>query len=148
VRGNDVRSTAYKRVATIGSEDHRGRQRRFEESIEVGETFNVQHVDLSHSVGMGRDYGRKAAYFVNKDNTRNNFRHPLVDIALDDLVNLSSQLFCHLSPAALYETAHDAHNVLPALWPRIRRIKVAKRDVLNKFLALVDITFGKGNVSL
>jgi hypothetical protein len=105
-------------------------------------------MDLSHSVGVGRNYGRRAAHFINKDNTRNDFRHPLVDIALDDLVNFSSQFFCHLRSAALYETAHDAHNVLPALWPRIRRIKVAKCDVLNEFLALVNVTFGKGHVSL
>ena len=72
----------------------------------------------------------------------------MVDIALNDFINLSAQFLCHLRSAALYETAHDAHNVLPALWPRIRRIKVAKCDVLNKFLALVNITFGKRNVSL
>lgn len=59
MRGNDIRRTAYKRVATIGGKDHRGRHRRFEEGIEVGETFNVEHVDLSHSVGMGEITVRK-----------------------------------------------------------------------------------------
>jgi len=46
VRGNDVRRASYKRVSTIGSKDHRGRHRGFEQGIEVSEAFNVEHVDL------------------------------------------------------------------------------------------------------
>ena len=146
--GNDVGRAAYKGVAPIGSKDHCGSHRRFEQSIEIGEAFNVEHVDLSCSVGMVRDYSRKATYFVDEDDARNNFRHPLVDIALDDLVNLSSQFFCHLGPATFYETAHNAHDILPALRPCICCIEVAKGDVLNKFLAFVNITFRKRHVRL
>ena len=42
-------------------------------------------------------------YFVDEDDARNDFCHPLIDITLDNLVNLSSQFFCHLHPAAFYE---------------------------------------------
>ena len=90
--------------------------------MEVGETFNVEHVNL-----------------VNKENSRHQLSHTVVNVFIDDLVYLSSQFIGDFRFLRLHELPHHGHDVLSALRSRIGDIQVVKSHVLNYFLPLVDI---------
>jgi hypothetical protein len=111
-----------------GKNDGRGHG-RLEERVEVGETLDIKHVDL-----------------VDEDDTWDDLCNALVNIALDDLIDLSSELLGDFGPATLDETAHDAHNVLAALWSSVCGVKITKGDVLDEFLVLVNIALGQGDI--
>ena len=85
-------------------------------------------------------------YLVNEDDTRNNLSDTLVNITFHDLVDFLPQLFGHLGPPTLHQASHHAHDVLPALWPRIRRVQVSESHVLHKFFPLVDVSLWEGDV--
>ena len=90
--------------------------------MEVGETFNVEHVNL-----------------VNKENSRHQLSHTVVNVFIDDLVYLSSQFIGDFRFLRLHELPHHGHDVLPALGPRIGHVQVVEGDVLDDFLPLVNI---------
>jgi len=73
VWSDDISRPTHKRVASVAGKNHSRCHGRLQEGIEVRETFNVQHVN-----------------FINKNDTGNNLSNTLVDVALDDLVDLSS----------------------------------------------------------
>ena len=100
-----------------------------EEGVEVGETLDVKHMN-----------------FIDEDDSWNDLRDTLVNITLDNFINLSAKLIGDFCPATLDETAHDAHNILAALWSSICGIEVTKSDVLNELLALVDIALGQRDI--
>ena len=106
-----------------------GSQGRLEEGVEVGEAFDIEHVNL-----------------VDEDDTWNDLCNALVNIALDDLVDLPSEFIGYFSPGTLYETAHYAHDVLATLGSSVRGVKIAERDVLNEFLAFVNIALGQRDI--
>lgn len=83
---------------------------------------------------------------IDEDDSWNDLRNTLVNIALDDLIDLSAKFIGDFCPATLYKTAHDAHNILATLWSSICGVKVTKGDVLNEFLALVNIALGQGDI--
>ena len=67
----------------------------------------------------------------------------LVNVSVDYLVDLLPQLFCYLSLLGFHHLAHHWYDVLTALRPCIRSVKVVQSDILNNFLLLVDITLQK-----
>jgi len=84
--------------------------------------------------------------FIDEDDTWNDLCDTLVNVALDDFVDFSAKFIGDLCPATLDETAHYAHNVLAALWSSVCGIKIAECDILDEFLALVNIALGQRNI--
>ena len=83
---------------------------------------------------------------IDEDDTRNDLCNTLVNVAFDDFIDFPAKFICDLCPAALDETAHYAHNVLAALWSGVCGIKIAEGDILNEFLALVNIALGQRDI--
>jgi hypothetical protein len=85
-------------------------------------------------------------HLVDEQHARDQLGDALVDVRVDDLVDLGPQLVRHLCPAALDELPHDAHDVLPALRPRVRHVEVVQRHVLDNLLLLVHVALGQRDV--
>ena len=83
---------------------------------------------------------------IDEDDAWNDLRNTLVNVTLDDFVDFSAKFIGNLCPAALDETAHYAHNVLAALRPGVCGIKITEGDILNEFLALVNIALGQRDI--
>ena len=129
MRCDYVGRSTDKSFASVGSEDDGRCHGGLEEGVEVGETLDIEHVNL-----------------VDEDDTWNDLCNALVNIALDDFVDLSSKFVSDFCPATFYEAAHDAHNVLATLWSSVSGVKIAEGNILNEFLALMDIAFGQRNI--
>ena len=65
---------------------------------------------------------RQGHYLINEHHAGYYLCNPLFDIPLDDALDLASQFVRDLRAAATHEAAHNAHDVLPALWPCIGRV--------------------------
>jgi hypothetical protein len=117
--------------ALVGGKDDVRGDLGFEGAIEVGEGFDVEHVDLVDEEDAGDELG-----------------DTLVDVPVDDLVDLGPQLVGDLGPATLDKLAHDRHDILPALGSRVGHVEVVKGDVLDDLLLLVDVTLRQGDVFL
>ena len=63
---------------TVGREDDDRGKRGFEGAVEVGEALDIEHVHLVH-----------------KQHARDQLGNALVDVAVDDLVDLATQLEVH-----------------------------------------------------
>ena len=118
-----------KGFASVGGENDGRGHGRLEEGVEVGETLDIEHVDL-----------------VDEDDAWDDLCNTLVNIALDDFIDLSSKLLGDFGPATLDETAHDAHDVLAALRSSVCGVKITKGDVLNEFLVLVNIALWQRDI--
>ena len=129
VWGNDIGRPTDEGFASVCGQHHGGRHGGLEEGVEVGETLDIEHMNL-----------------VDEDDTWNDLCNTLVNIALDDFVDLSTEFIGDFCPATLDETAHDAHDILTALWSGICSVKIAKGDILNEFLALVNIALGQRDI--
>jgi hypothetical protein len=92
--------------------------------------------------------GGKGEYLVDEDDAGDDLRHALVDVPLHDAVHLPPELVRDLAAARLHERAHDAHDVLPALRARVRRVEVREAHVLHELLALVHVALGQRHVRL
>ena len=64
------------------------------------------------------------AYLVNEQHTRNQLRNTLVDVLVDHLVYLASELLRDLCLPWLHQLTHHAHYVLPSLRSCVRNVKV------------------------
>ena len=126
---NNISRSTDKGFASVGGQNHCRRHGGLEEGVEVGETLDIEHVNL-----------------VDEDDSWNDLRNALVNIALDDFVHLPAKFIGDFCPAALDETAHDAHNILTALWSGVCGVKITKGDVLNEFLALVNIALRQRDI--
>lgn len=118
-----------KSFASVGSKDDGRCQGGFEEGVEVGETFDIEHVNL-----------------VDEDDSGNDLCDALVDIALDDFVDLPSKFIGYFCPATFYEAAHDAHDILAALWSGVCGVEITEGDVLNELFAFVNIALGQRDI--
>jgi hypothetical protein len=85
---------------------------------------------------------------VDKHDSGHHLCNTLLDVSPDNLVDLASELFSNFCAAGLYEGAHDAHNVLTTLRPRIGSVDVAESDVLHELFALVHIAFWEWDICL
>ena len=126
---NYIRRPTDKGFASVGGQHHRRCHGGLEEGVEVGETLDIEHMNL-----------------IDEDDSWNDLCNTLVNIALDDFINLSAKLIGDFCPATLDQTAHDTHNILTALWPGVCGVKVTKGDILNEFLALVNIALGQRDI--
>src|SRR5579872_4015015 len=104
-----ISRSTNKSFASIGGKDHGGSHGGLEEGVEIGEAFDIEHVNL-----------------VNENDTRDNLCNALVNIAFDNFVDLSSKFIGDFRPATLDETAHDTHNILATLWSSVCSIKIAE----------------------
>ncbi len=57
MRGDDVLGAADGAAAAVGGQDHNGGDGGFEGAVEVGEAFDVEHVDLGAWVSGWSFYG-------------------------------------------------------------------------------------------
>ena len=55
VWGDDISRPFQERVTTVGGENNGRRHWRFKKGIEVSETFDIQHVNLTDGIGY-REY--------------------------------------------------------------------------------------------
>ena len=129
MRCNDISRPTDKGFASVGGQHDGRRHGGLEEGVEVGEALDIEHMNL-----------------INEDDSRNDLCNTLIHVALDDFIDFSAKFIGDLCPATLDETAHDAHNVLAALWSGICGVKITKGDVLNEFFALVDIALGQRDI--
>lgn len=69
MRGDEVVGAADGAAAAVGGEDHDGGDGGFEGAVEVGEAFDVEHVDLEAGVSDGLLCGKSwgVQYFVDKE---------------------------------------------------------------------------------
>lgn len=74
---------------------------------------------------------RSWKHLVDKEDTRHELGHALVDVPVHHPVDLGPQLFGDLGLLLLHHLAHHAHHILPALRPRVRRVQVMQRHVLH-----------------
>jgi len=126
---NNISRSTDKGFASVGGQ-HNGRcHGGLEEGIEVGETLDIEHMNL-----------------IDEDDSWNDLCDTLVNVALDDFIDFSAKFIGDFCPATLDETAHDAHNILAALWSGVCGVKITKGDVLNEFLALVNIALGQRDI--
>lgn len=129
VRSDYVRGSTDESFASVGGEYHGRCHGGLEEGVEVGERLDVEHVNL-----------------VDEDDTWNDLCDALINIAFDDFVDLSSQFISDFCPATFDKAAHYAHNILATLWSSVCGVKIAEGDILNEFLALVNIAFGQRDI--
>ena len=126
---DDIGRSTDEGFSSVGGQ-HDGRGHGgLEKGVEVGETLDIEHMNL-----------------VDEDDTWDDLCNALVNIALDDFVDLSAKFIGDLCPATLDETAHDTHDILSALGPGVCSIEVTEGDILNEFLALVDIALGERDI--
>lgn len=100
------------------------------------------------SGGELRGEGVGGAHLVDEEDAGDQLRHALVNIPVHDLVNLLPQLVRNLSLLRLHQLAHHAHDILPALRPRIRYVEVMQRHILHNLLLLMHIPLWHGHVLL
>lgn len=169
------------RESSVGGEDDVRGDGRLESSVEVGEAFDVEHVDLREARDegeeeevSGRTNGRKSrtradpgsswrynslnlesierreedTHLINEQHSRHQLCDSLLDVPVDDLVDLSSQLVRHLGPSTLHQLTHHAHDVLSSLRSSVGHVEIVQSNVLDELLLLVDVSFGKRNVGL
>mmetsp|Transcript_30037 Transcript_30037/g.64108 ORF Transcript_30037/g.64108 Transcript_30037/m.64108 type:complete len:552 (+) Transcript_30037:87-1742(+) len=130
VRGGHVGAANVAHASVGGKDDDRG-QGGLQRAVQVGEALDVEHVDL-----------------VDEKHPGNELRHALVDVPVDDLVDLDPKLFRDFRLLLLHHLAHHGHDVLTPLRPRVRRVQVVQRDVLDDLLLLVDIALWQRHVLL
>lgn len=87
-------------------------------------------------------------YLVDEEDTGNELRNALVDVAVDDLVDLLAQLLRNLGLLGLHELSHHAHHILSTLGPGIGHVQIVQRHILDDFLLLVDLSLRYGHVFL
>lgn len=92
--------------------------------------------------------GWEGTHFVDEQHAGHQLRDPLVDVPVHDLVDLHPQLLRDLRLLGLHQLAHHAHDVLPALRPRVRHVQIVQRDVLHNLLLLVHIPLRDRHVLL
>jgi hypothetical protein len=126
---NDIGRPTDEGFASVGGQHHGRRHGGLEEGVEICEALDIEHMNL-----------------IDEDDPWNDLCDTLVNIALDDFVDLSAKFIGDFGPAALDETTHDAHDILAALWSGVCGVKVTEGDVLNEFLALVNIALGQGDI--
>ena len=78
--------------------------------------------------------------FIDEENSGNELGHTIVDILVDDLVDLSSQLVGYFRLLRFHQLTHHGHDVLPPLRSRIGHVQVVESHVLDDLLPLVDIS--------
>ena len=85
-------------------------------------------------------------HLVDKDNTRNNLSYTLIDVTFHNSVDFFTKFLRNFSPPAPNQTAHDAHNILSALWSGIGRVQVPEGYILNNHFSFVHIALREGYV--
>mmetsp|Transcript_35132 Transcript_35132/g.76917 ORF Transcript_35132/g.76917 Transcript_35132/m.76917 type:complete len:349 (-) Transcript_35132:43-1089(-) len=113
-----------------GHHDDRG-QWRLQRSVQVGETLDIQHVDL-----------------INEQHPGDQLRDPLINISVNHLIDLPTELIGHLRLPLLFELLHHGREVLPPLRLGIGHVQVVKSDVLYDLLLLVHVTLRHRHVFL
>ena len=104
---NDIGRSTDKGFTSVSGQYHGRCHGRLEEGVEVGETLDVEHVNL-----------------IDEDDSWDDLCNALVNIAFDHFVDLSAKFIGDFGPATLDETAHDAHNILAALWSGVCGVKI------------------------
>ena len=117
--------------ASVGGQHDDGRKCGLKRAIEEGEALDVEHMHL-----------------IDEQHSRHQLSHTLIDIPIDYLVYLRSQLLSHLSLLRLHDLAHQAHEVVAALRTGVGHVQVMQGHVLHDLLLLVHIALRKGNVLL
>lgn len=84
--------------STVGREDDDGGDFRLECSVEIGEAFDIEHVDL-----------------VDEEDTWDELGDALVDVFLDHFIDLGTELISYFSLFRLHELTHHGHDILAAL---------------------------------
>lgn len=87
-------------------------------------------------------------YLVDEQDARNELGNALVNVLVDDLVDLGAELVGDFRLARLHQLAHHAHDVLPALGPRVGHVQIVQRHVLDHLLLLVHVALGHRHVLL
>ena len=99
---DNISRPTHERVTSVGGKNHSRCHGGLQEGVKVRETFDVQHVNLMDWMSIESHFHWYLAHLINKDDTGNNLSNTLVNVALDDLVDLSSQFFCHFRPATFH----------------------------------------------
>mmetsp|Transcript_72480 Transcript_72480/g.212419 ORF Transcript_72480/g.212419 Transcript_72480/m.212419 type:complete len:368 (-) Transcript_72480:27-1130(-) len=128
MRGDNVRAADGADTSVCGKNDDRA-QGGFKSAVQIRKALNVKHVNL-----------------VDEEHTWHQLCDALIYVPVDDLVDLQPELFCDLCLPGLHEGAHDALDVLAALWLRVRLVQVVQRHVLHHLLLLVDLALGHRHV--
>lgn len=87
-------------------------------------------------------------YLVDEEDTGNELRNALINVAVDDLIDLLAQLLRDFGLLGLHELSHHAHHILSTLGPGIGHVQVMQRHILDNFLLLVDLSLRHGHVFL
>jgi len=72
----------------------------------------------------------------------------VVNILIDNLVDLKSELLSNFSFLGSIDLAHERKEIMSTLRTSISNIQVMKSNILNDFLLFVNITFRDGNIFL
>ena len=130
MRGFDV-SASDGADTSVSGEDHNGGKRGLEGFIQVGETFDVKHVD-----------------FIDEEDSRDQFGDSVVDVFVDDFVDFLSELLSDFSFLGLHDLAHHGDEIVAALRSGIGHVKILQSDILDDVLFLVGFTLGDRDVLL
>ena len=85
---------------------------------------------------------------VDKEDARDEFSNPLINVLVDHLIDLRAKLLGDLRLLRLHHLPHHGDEVLTALGLGIREVEVVERHVLHNLLLLMHITLGPRHVLL
>ena len=85
---------------------------------------------------------------VDKEDARDEFSNPLINVLVDHLIDLRAKLLGDLRLLRLHHLPHHGDEVLTALGLGIREVEVVERHVLHNLLLLMHVALGEGHVLL
>ena len=114
---------------SVSGEDDDGRQVALKSSVHISEALDIEHVHL-----------------INEEDTWNELRDTVINIAVHNLINFETQLLCDLSLLRSVNLGHKTKEVVATLGPGICYIEIVKSHILNNLLSLMDVALGHWNV--
>ena len=76
---------------------------------------------------------------INEEDTWHELSDTVVDVAIDDLVDLETQLLCDLSLLWAIDLGHETEEIVATLRPCVGAVQIMKSHVLDDLLLLVDV---------